>query len=75
MPLILTIKKGIMKKLNKLKLEGQLLNEDELKMLVGGYDIINKNTDYSCHCVYNNTSYSVSNDNSITGCQCHCKSY
>ena len=62
-----------MKKLNKLKLNEQLLNEDELKMLVGGYDIVNSNSVVNCFCSYNNTSHTLSNNNSIYGCECTCK--
>ena len=61
-----------MKKLNKLKLDEQLLNEDELKMLVGGYDIVNSNSTRSCNCSYNNTSHTLINDNTISGCACLC---
>ena len=64
-----------MKKLNKLKLDEQLLNEDELKMLVGGYDISNNNSHSTCSCTYKNNSLSLTNSNSVSGCECTCTSH
>ena len=62
-----------MKKLKKLSLDKQVLSDEELKMLVGGYDIINSNSVVNCFCSYNNTSHTLSNNNSVHGCSCTCK--
>ena len=64
-----------MKKLNKLKLQNQVLNEEELKMLVGGYDITNNNSVSTCSCSYKNNSLSLTNSNSVSGCTCTCTSH
>lgn len=57
-------------KLTKMEIAQMSIGQKELSKLKGGYDVINTNTNFGCYCEYNNQS--LTNSNSVYGCECRC---